>query len=281
MFQRRFPYAAVWLSHSSISDLTKCPRLYYLHNVYKEPGNRKIQVVSPYLTLGSVVHGTIERIRGLPREERFLWPLSHIFEELWEKSSGKKGGFVSADQEKEFKDRGANMIKRLEAHPGPLANLAIRINQPGEKVPGIWLSQEENLVLCGNVDWIEVLPDGSLHILDFKTGKNEEEATSLQLQIYLMLVGERSKRPISRTSYWYLDKDDEPVEIPLPKLESVAELLIKFGREMKQIRSQPEVICPKGGCRYCLEYDAILNKQAEYVGYDQEMNKNLYFKGIR
>src|ERR1035437_4279352 len=28
-------FNAVWVSHSSIGDFLKCPRLYYLHNVYK------------------------------------------------------------------------------------------------------------------------------------------------------------------------------------------------------------------------------------------------------
>ena len=30
-------YTAVWVSHSSMGDFLKCPRAYFLHNVYKDP----------------------------------------------------------------------------------------------------------------------------------------------------------------------------------------------------------------------------------------------------
>ena len=59
------PYKATWVSHSSIGDFLKCPRAYYLHNVYKDPGTRrKINIVNPALSLGVAVHEVLE---GLAR----------------------------------------------------------------------------------------------------------------------------------------------------------------------------------------------------------------------
>src|SRR3989344_5675340 len=95
----KYPFGVIWLSHSSLADFDKCPRLYYLHNVYKEmPLRKKIQVVNPYLTLGMTVHDTLERIRYLPRGERFAKPLTDIFEEIWAGNGGKRGGVTSAEQ---------------------------------------------------------------------------------------------------------------------------------------------------------------------------------------
>ena len=74
-------YSAVWVSHSSISDYLKCPRAYYLKNVYRDPKtNRKISVMEPPLALGQAVHEAIESLSALPVEERFTTPLLERFE---------------------------------------------------------------------------------------------------------------------------------------------------------------------------------------------------------
>ncbi len=50
-------YTATWVSHSSMGDFIKCPRAYYLKNMYKNPKTgKKIGIVSPALSLGSAVH---------------------------------------------------------------------------------------------------------------------------------------------------------------------------------------------------------------------------------
>ena len=67
----RDKYSAVWVSHSSISDFLKCPRAYFLRNVYKDPATgHKITVVTPPLSLGTAVHEVIESLAVLPVEER-------------------------------------------------------------------------------------------------------------------------------------------------------------------------------------------------------------------
>lgn len=273
----RYPFGSVWLSHSSMGDFEKCPRLYFLRNVYKQlPEKKKIQVVNPYLSLGIAVHDTLESIRYLPKDIRFNTPLTEIYEQLWQSISGKMGGFASEIQETEFKNRGLEMVKRVQNSPGPIANLSTIIKTKGEMVANMWLSEPDGLILCGNVDWVEVLPDGSLHIIDFKTGKHEESESSLQLQIYLMLAQNGNKRPVTKLSYWYLDKDDQPKEIPIPDLDGVREKLIEKGKSIKKAR-QGEIVCPKGGCRYCLEYERVLEGKTERVGYDEKREKILYF----
>lgn len=277
----KYPFGAVWLSHSSLSDFAKCPRLYFLRNVYKkQPENKKVQLVNPFLTLGMAVHDTLESIRYLPRETRFDKPLTDTYEEIWVNNEGKKGGFISDIQEKEFKDRGYIMVKRIQDHPGPVANYSTIIKPRGEMVASMWLSEEENLVLCGNVDWVEVLPDGSLHIIDFKTGKNEESSESLQLQIYLLLAEAGNRRPVSKVSYWYLEKENLPREIPLPDINNVPDLLISQGLKIKHARlnqNSGSLDCPEGGCRNCRDYEKVYRGEAEFVGFDPIREKLLYF----
>src|SRR5258708_24318072 len=98
-------FKAVWVSHSSIADFLKCPRLYYLRHVYKDPKTKhKITVMTPALALGQSVHETIESLSHLPVEERFKYPLDDLFEKNFEKVKGKNGGFKSSEQEKEFRE---------------------------------------------------------------------------------------------------------------------------------------------------------------------------------
>lgn len=273
-FERKYPYGAVWLSHSSLSDFDKCQRLYYLRNVYKDPKTyRKIQVVNPYLSLGATVHDTIGSISLFSKDERFKKSLSDSFEERWRAVSGKIGGFTSKEQEESFKERGLAMIRRIEENPGPLSSLALKIR---EKIPSIWLSESDNLVLCGVIDWIELLADNTLHIIDFKTGKSDGDKDSLQLPIYFLIVKNKMKRPVSKLSFWYLDIEDAPREAPFPEIKRVTDILIEKGKKIKELRLQREVVCTRGGCRYCSEYEAVFQGKAEYVGLDKKMNKDLY-----
>ena len=72
-------YSALWVSHSSIGDFIKCPRAYYLHNIYRTKDNRKINTVSPALSLGIAVHDTLENLANFKTEIRFNLPFELAF----------------------------------------------------------------------------------------------------------------------------------------------------------------------------------------------------------
>ena len=78
-------YEAVWVSHSSINDFLKCPRAYYLRDMYKSKDNKKISLVNPSLSLGSAVHETLEGLAKYKAEDRFKKSLLEAFEENWKR----------------------------------------------------------------------------------------------------------------------------------------------------------------------------------------------------
>ena len=85
-------YSATWVSHSSISDFLKCPRAYYLRNVYKDPATgHKMTIASPPLALGQAVHEVIESLAVLPAGERLKISLVKKLDPIWLKVTGKKG----------------------------------------------------------------------------------------------------------------------------------------------------------------------------------------------
>jgi len=258
-------YTAVWTSHSSIGDFLKCPRAYYLKNMYKDPKTgRKIALVNPALSLGQIVHEVIERLSKLPVDKRFDESLIDKLETAWKKVSGKKGGFSNEETEIKYKERGKEMLKRVIKNPGPLKNLAVKIKM---ELPYFWLSEEDNIILCGKIDWLEYLKDDDkVHIIDFKTGRKAEKPESLQLDIYHLLVAHCQERKVGKASYWYLENSDEPIEQKLGDLDEAFDKILKIGKKMKLARQLGRFKCADNGCWACKPMEMIISGDAELVG---------------
>lgn len=267
-------FKATWVSHSSIGDFLECPRLYYLRNVYKDPktGN-KINIVTPHMSLGIAVHNVLEGLAEFPAEERKNKDLVELFEKEWQKVSGKKGGFLDQETENQFKERGLNMIKRAQDNFEIFEDKIIKMKQ---ELPYFWLSETDEIILCGKIDWLRYIPDtDSVHIIDFKTGKHKEKEESLQLPIYMLLMKHCQKRTTSGIFYWYLDVDDELTEQDIPDMVGAEEKILKIAKEIKKARELKEFECPHGGCRGCQQFEKILAGEAEYVGIG-EYGNDLY-----
>jgi len=264
-------YGSIWVSHSSMGDFLRCPRSYYLKNVYKDPktGN-KLGIASPALSLGVAVHEVLEALGNYPAAGRMERDLYADFDVAWSKVSGKAGGFLDDAVEKDHFERGKEMIARVIESPGPL--LSKRIKLPEDSMlPNFFLSEEDNLILCGRVDWIEYLEeDDSLRIIDFKTGKHDEKEGSLQLPIYLLLANELQKRKVSKATYWYLDRPEGIIDMPLPDLLESRASVLSVAKEVKSARESNIYVCPKGekGCFSCTPFEAILRRDdsVEFVG---------------
>jgi len=287
-------YNALWLSHSSLSDYLKCPRLYYLRNIWKNNEGRKVNIVNPHMSLGSAVHQTIEPLANVQTENRFSKNLLEVFDNIWEKYSGEKGGFTSKEEELEFKARGENMIKNVIENPGPLAHKTVKFYQ-GDFIPNIYLSEKENIILCGLVDWVEYIEkNDTLKVIDFKTGLKDEKEDSYQLPIYKILVESLQKRKVLNGAYWYLDRDKTPktVELNDEDVEEIKSNILKKGIEMKGKKDsssnskelEENFSCPDGGCRNCKDFELIKQYDADkdsvdnikYIG-TGEYKQDLYF----
>lgn len=277
-------YSAVWVSHSSMGDFLKCPRLYYLHNMYKSgKTGHKVSIVSPHMSLGIAVHEVLEGLAEYPSNERMSRNLLEKYDEVWKKVTGKKGGFTSDVEEKEFKERGRIMLENVQKDPRFLTNKCIKLKR--DTMPcNFYISEDHNIILNGLVDWIEYLPEtDSLHIVDFKTGKHEEKDGSLQLPIYLLLCNALQKRKVTKASYWYLE-NDKMVEAALPDLATAEKNVLEVAMKVKEARRiakkdgiEKVFVCPEGvygpitkegGCMNCRIYEWIINndERVEFVG---------------
>jgi predicted RecB family nuclease len=204
----------------------------------------------------------------------------------WKKVSGKKGGFKTIEEENQFKERAIGMINRVDNNREPLLHKTVKIKEGNNGMPpNFYLSEEENIILCGKVDWLIYIPqDDSVHILDFKTGKNEEDSESLQLPIYSLLLHNLQKRKVSGASYWYIDRDDKPIEVDLPSIEESYEKVFKVAHKIskereiaKEIPPEEVFLCPRGekGCFSCNPFRKIIKGEANYIGVG-DMRQDLY-----
>lgn len=268
------PYTAIWVSHTSIGDFLKCPRAYFLKHLYRDPkSGHKIKLVTAPLSLGQIIHEVLESLATIPVEERLKESLVIKLHALWAKVSGKRGGFTNPEMELRFKKRGEDMLSRVMEHPGPLAKKAVRIKSDMDIIH-YWLSEKDNIILCGKIDWLEYLPDfNSVHIIDFKTSKNEEEAGSLQLPIYYLLVKNCQRRIIDKASYWYIERSNEPTEKKLPDEDDAYKRVFDVAKKIKLARQLSVFKCPyKTGCSVCRPMEKIIRGEAQFVGVDERAN---------
>lgn len=284
MSDKQSKYTAVWVSHSSIGDFLKCPRSYFLHNVYRNPRGRKINIVNMHLSLGIAVHETLEGLLAFKVEDRFKKPLLETFEENWKKVSGKVGGFKSQGEEDDAKARARSMIERVDKNRGPLEKLAVKIKERANGMPpNFYLSpeNEHNIILSGKIDWLQYVPEtDSVKVIDFKTGKNDEDSESLQLPIYALLLNQPDiqKRKVSGAAYWYIDRENEPRDVVLPDIKSALARVLAVAVQVKNTREKGIFECPKGpaGCFACKPFEKILKGEAELVKVDEGRKTELY-----
>lgn len=270
----------LWISPSAISDFKNCPRLYFFRNIYRNPKTGyRVNIISPQLTLGGIIHETLEKFTFLEdiadRETR----LKQLFQDTWLQKSGKKGGFSSEEEETDFKKRGLDMLNRFLKNSHFQDTIPVKLYKSPDYLPKAPLDQlNQEIVLCGKVDWIEELHDGKLHIIDFKTGEKEERADSIQLPFYAYLVWRLKSKPVGKISYWYLNREDVPKEFPLPDMKETEQKISQYAYLIKKSISINSFNCrsSKGTCFWCEQFKPIEKGEAELIDIDHQRYRELY-----
>ncbi|MDD5147368.1 MAG: PD-(D/E)XK nuclease family protein [Candidatus Daviesbacteria bacterium] len=266
----KFIKDALWVSYTALKDFLKCPNAFYLKNIYKDPKTGfRLQIASPYLSLGSVVHDSVKWLLDLQGQVT-KDQLEQKFRNLWLKYQGKRGGFSSKEEEGNFGRRGLEMIGNFYKNWKVLGKAAPQVAFPKYQLT-------DNVILIGNFDFVGERSDGSLQIIDFKTGATDKD-DSLQLYIYAILVEANFGKPVTRASFWYLDREDTPREIVLDPLEPKLDWLKGKALELKKAIEKGNWVCIKKElCRDCRDYQAIINGKGEFQFSDFRYKKDIYY----
>ncbi len=267
----RFIKDAIYLSYTSLNDFLRCPKSYYLKNVYRNPQTGyKLQIASPYITLGATVHDALDWYIKQPKKPSKADTINQ-FRNHWRKFRLKRGGFTSLEQEAEFGKRGLTMVENFVGNAQILEPSVPPIKFPKYILPG-------DVVLIGNFDFLGEKRDKSLHVVDFKTGAKDEESP-IQLYIYAILAEANLQKPVSTASYWYLDREDGPRPVVLDPLDSTLEWLHQKAALVKKAREENKWNCVKGesACFECKQYQAIIDGKGEFMFSDHAFKKDSYF----
>jgi ATP-dependent helicase/DNAse subunit B len=270
----------IYISYTALTDFLKCPRAYYLKNIYRDTRQGfKLQIINPYLVLGSTVHDTLKWYLESTKKPNKRETLDK-FRNYWRKYRAKKGGFNSLEEEASFGQRGLKMLDNFLEHSDCLEPCAPYISFPKYNLV-------DNILLIGNFDFVGQCSDGTLHVVDFKTGAHDEDS-ALQLYMYAILAEENFKKSVSKASFWYLDREDGPRDIVLDPLAGQLEWLKEKALRLKEAISIGDWICIKGFdgfeaatpekmCRDCRDYQSLLDGNGEWLFSDFRYKKEIYY----
>jgi putative RecB family exonuclease len=156
------------LSPSRVSDFKTCPLLFKFRVVDRLP-----EPEDPYSARGSLVHAVLERVLGLAPEDRTFDRALISLEEIWGEQRPLIDELGMSDEERQG---------WLEQVRDLLRNYFL-LEDPARVEPHEleWSVEHtaERVTLRGIIDRVEVLPDGSWILTDYKTGASPSESRSL------------------------------------------------------------------------------------------------------
>ena len=251
-----------WTSPSRLSNYLKCPRKYEFQEVKKIPSKP-----SPNLDLGSNVHAALRDWMRLKPAARTWDTLLELYRAAWRQNMPAFKN-RTRDELRDWGERGKAMLRRFADEIAPdLEPVMI------EKWVGI---EFEDIQVRGKVDRVDLLPDGSLRIIDYKTGRfpkrpDLERADDLAAAVYARgastdMVG----APVAEVEYLYLDSM-ERLTFPIDDvwqvqremaIETLAKALLEAERNA-EFPPAPSPLC--AWCDYkerCPEGQAFLDARA-------------------
>jgi len=150
----------------------------------------------PQDTAGSLVHRVLcDFFSKMPPEDRSGELLISMFEEGWQALSPRYRRMEGVDELR------ASSIEQLKLFAEQY-DLSAR---PFMVEPYFQVEVAPGVTLFGRVDRIDEEPDGSLHVIDYKTGTQPDEIDTGQLRLYAIMAEESLRKPVTRISFWYLD----------------------------------------------------------------------------
>ncbi|HLD22021.1 MAG TPA: PD-(D/E)XK nuclease family protein [Patescibacteria group bacterium] len=203
---------------------------------------KEYKTPKPYLTMGAHVHNALHDFyQQLEIEDRTFEQLEKILRRRWLEN---RKGFTDREDEAKWGVKALNML-RLFAH-----RMDMNIT-PAMLEDYYDTDITENIKVIGRIDRADELEDGSLHVIDYKTGKYDTEAVSeLQLILYALIVSANQKKPVTKASYLFLPTWEwHSVDITQDAAE---EAIATVQEQVEHIQTEKEFVPqPNPYCKNC------------------------------
>ena len=239
------------VSPERLRTFRRCRLRYSYQYVDRLPGR-----ASPQDVLGALVHAALhDFFRYVSPSERDEERLITVLDEKWQALAHRPVG-------------GESLRERAEAQLRLFAREEDLSVQPLALEAHFQVPLSEGVALVGRVDRVDEEPDGSLHIIDYKTGARPEEPDVEQLHLYAIMLTRKLLRPLHRASYYYLELGDVlSISPDRQELDDVARRALGAAQEMAAGTEYPATVgrhC--AGCPYlylCAERDRIAQLRQE------------------
>jgi len=204
------------ISPSKLNLFTQCAKHYYFEYLDPElvPRKKEIKKKRPALEMGNFVHDTLTLFFKKPAQERDWKTMIEILKDVWQGPRGKVGGFNSIEEERGCYQEALAMLKWFFKNENLNPSIfALPVSPPGKsfddykKIPFA-----KNLELGGKIDRVDITSEGALEIIDYKTGKEKDNA--LQLMIYVFLAEGLFNKLVNKASYLYLKSGNWSPVVP-------------------------------------------------------------------
>jgi DNA helicase-2/ATP-dependent DNA helicase PcrA len=167
--------------------------------------------------------------------------LLEIYEEFWQPD-----GYQNKQEREEYYKKGRESLKKFWA--------AYQADIPTEI---LFLEKKFSFrvgadVIKGTIDRVDKLADGTLEIIDYKTGKAKEKLdfnAKRQLILYQLFLEEFLGVKVSALSYYYLESGEKFNFIATEK--DISRLKIEIGEEIAAIKTRQFSPTPSLMCKFC------------------------------
>ena len=230
------PEQKLQLSASAIETYDTCPQKFMFSHYLKIPTGPQ-----PALTFGNVMHQCARRYFELRRQGPVKFEqLQAHFEQIW-----KGAGFEDDYQEQAYKKAGLEQLRVFVSRHETVTILPLAAEAHFALDLG-------DVVLEGRIDQINPLPDQSVELVDYKTGRppsQKDADKSLQLSVYALAARDQMRLNPTRLTFYSLTNNEPVRTVRTPK--ALGSVINEVREVAGQIRKQ--LFSPKPGfaCKYC------------------------------
>ena len=235
------PDEKLQLSASALETYDTCPQKFMFSHYLKIPTGPQ-----PALTFGNIMHQCVRRFFELRRQGPVAFEqLQAHFEQVW-----KGTGFEDDYQEQAYKKAGLEQLRVFASRNENVTAFPIAAEAHFSLDLG-------DVVLEGRIDQINPLPDQSVELVDYKTGRpptQKDADKSLQLSVYALAARDELHLNPTKLTFYSLTSN-EPVRT-VRTSKSLDLVVTEIRGVAEQIRKQ--LFPPKPGfaCKYC-DYELI------------------------
>jgi putative RecB family exonuclease len=172
------------LSPSRAADFKTCPLLYRFRTIDRIP-----EPPTPDQARGTLVHAVLERLFDLPAQQRSLTEASALVVPQWDRLRAEQpllAELFGEETPADFLDSTADLLGGYFSVEDPT-----RL-EPAERECLVEAVVDDELLIRGYIDRLDVSPAGDLRVVDYKTGGAPREAFEaralFQLKFYALVL---------------------------------------------------------------------------------------------